>query len=389
MSSLIYLVSLPASAAPAGGDPETQLESWYSDNLNISPTDISKFSIPVFKIGTLDSLVQQSEELAKLDGQFHGVVAKLSDIIDSIYDGNAAKVAAAKKIDGKSPESYVKSFSWSTNKYRIDKPLPELVDSLAKDTFALDNDVRSSYSNYSAAKTSLTAAERKQTGNLSVRSLHDVVQRKHFVADSEYLTTVLIAVPKSLTKDYLNKYESLAPMVVPRSAEAIASDEEYTLFNTTIFKKYLSEFVLKARENKWTPREFEFSEAHIEDMREEVHVATEAERKLWGETVRLAHTAYGDVIKNWVHLKAILVFVESVLRYGLPPNFVNTSILIPTKLQKKVEDTLVDKFGYLGGNAFQKDKKGKLKTDTELYEYGAIVDAEYKPFVYDTLELFA
>lgn len=98
--SVFYLVSLPASAAPSGGDPETQLEKWYSENLNVSPSEVSQFAIPIFKIGTLDSLVQQSEELAKLDAQFHGVVSKLDDIISTIHDGNGAKVAAAKKVDG-------------------------------------------------------------------------------------------------------------------------------------------------------------------------------------------------------------------------------------------------------------------------------------------------
>lgn len=98
--NLFYLVSLPASAAPSGGDPETQLESWYTENLGVPATDIGAFNVPVFKIGTLDALVQQSEELAKLDAQFHGVVAKLNDIIDTVYDGNAAKIQAAKKING-------------------------------------------------------------------------------------------------------------------------------------------------------------------------------------------------------------------------------------------------------------------------------------------------
>lgn len=178
-------------------------------------------------------------------------------------------------------------------------------------------------------------------------------------------------------------------MVVPRSASLIASDDEYSLFNTTVFKKYSAEFVLKAREHKWTPREFKYSEKLISDLREELQIATEQERKLWGDVIRLSHTAYSDIIQNWAHLKAIRIFVEAVLRYGLPPNFINTSILLPAKSQKKVEETLVAKFGYLGGNAFQKDKKGKLKADTDLHEFGAIVDTEYKPFVFEELNLFA
>lgn len=99
-NNIFYLISLPSSAAPSGGDPDTQIASWYSENLNIPYSDVSEFQIPVFKIGTLDSLVQQSEELAKLDGQFHAVVSKLSDIIDSVHDGNAAKITAAKKVNG-------------------------------------------------------------------------------------------------------------------------------------------------------------------------------------------------------------------------------------------------------------------------------------------------
>ncbi|CDO55734.1 similar to Saccharomyces cerevisiae YKL080W VMA5 Subunit C of the eight-subunit V1 peripheral membrane domain of vacuolar H+-ATPase (V-ATPase) [Geotrichum candidum] len=388
-NDLFYLISLPQNAAPNGGDPELQLESWYAENLNISPSDVTPFNIPVFKIGTLDSLVQQSEELAKLDGQFHGVVSKLSDIIDSVYEGNAAKIASAKKVNGKSPEAYIKSFSWTSSKYRVDKSIPELVDLLSKDTFSLDAEVRSTYANYTAAKTNLTTVDRKQTGNLSVRSLHDVVKREHFVQESEYLTTILIAVPKSQTKEFLSTYETLTPMVVPRSASLIASDDEYALFNTTLFKKYVNEFTLKAREHKWTPREFKYSEEFIADLRQELQKATEQERKLWGDVVRLSQASYNDIIQNWTHLKAIHIFVEAVLRYGLPPNFINTAILVSQKHKKKVQDTLIAKFGYLGGNAFQKDKNGKLKADTDLHEYGAIVDAEYKPFVYEELELFA
>lgn len=178
-------------------------------------------------------------------------------------------------------------------------------------------------------------------------------------------------------------------MVVPRSATLIASDDEYSLYNTTLFKKYASEFILKAREHKWTPREFRYSEQLISTLRQELQVATEQERKSWGEVIRLCHAAYSDIIQNWTHLKAIRIFVEAVLRYGLPPNFLNSSILVPTRSQKKVEEVLVNKFGYLGGNAFQKDKKGKLKADTDLHEYGAIVDSEYKPFVFEELQLYA
>lgn len=49
---------------------------------------------------------------------------------------------------------------------------------------------------YNALKGNLNSFERKQGGSLSVKSLHDIVRREHFVLDSEYLQTVLLAVPK-------------------------------------------------------------------------------------------------------------------------------------------------------------------------------------------------
>ena len=40
------------------------------------------------------------------------------------------------------------------------------------------------------------------SGNLSVRSLVDVVRKEHFVGDSEYMQTVLVAVPKCVLLPY-------------------------------------------------------------------------------------------------------------------------------------------------------------------------------------------
>lgn len=198
------------------------------------------------------------------------------------------------------------------------------------------------------------------SGNLSVRSLHDVVRREHIVCESEYLTTILVAVPKSLVKEYLARYETLVPMVVPRSASVIASDDEYTLFNTTLFTKYFTQFAVKARESKWTPRDFHYTDGMVESVRKEVRMAGEQERKLWAETVRLSHTAYNDIIKNWAHMKVIRMFVEGVLRYGLPPNFVHTSILVPSHRKRSRRFWLLS-LVILEGTLFKKIRRASSR----------------------------
>jgi hypothetical protein len=111
-------------------------------------------------------------------------------------------------------------------------------------------------------------------------------------------------------------------MVVPRSATLIAADDEFTLYAVTTFKKYRQEFILKSREQKWIPREFKYVEGGIEEERKEVDRVEADERRLWGETLRLARTGWSEAVMIWIHVFVLRVFVETVLRYGLPLDFV-------------------------------------------------------------------
>ena len=80
------------------------------------------------------------------------------------------------------------------------------------------------------------------------------------IRDSENLETHLVAVPNPQAKDFLQIYETLAPMVVPRSSVQVAKDDEFTLFAVTTFRKHSADFVHKVRERRWTPRDYEYTE---------------------------------------------------------------------------------------------------------------------------------
>jgi V-type H+-transporting ATPase subunit C len=91
------LLSLPTSISPANDHDEalTALRSTVStDNGTVSP-----FQIPEFKIGTLDALVQQADELAKLDSTCEAVVSKVGDSLRVILDGDEEKVAQQKNVN--------------------------------------------------------------------------------------------------------------------------------------------------------------------------------------------------------------------------------------------------------------------------------------------------
>jgi V-type H+-transporting ATPase subunit C len=92
-------------------------------------------------------------------------------------------------------------------------------------------------------------------------------------------------VPKASVKQFIRGYETLVPMVVPRSANVITTDDEFFLYSVTVFKKSVPEFLHKCRESKWYPREFKWSDGVIEDLKKEKDKAFEQERRLWVRTI--------------------------------------------------------------------------------------------------------
>lgn len=163
-----------------------------------------------------------------------------------------------------------------------------------------------------------------------------VVDPKLLIQDSEYLETHLVAVPNNSKKDFMKSYETLAPMVVPRSATEVASDDEFTLYTVTTFKKHSAEFVHKCRESKWTPRDFKYKEGGREEEKKELEKVGKDERKVWGEALRLGRTGWSESVMIWIHVLTLRTFVETVLRYGLPLDYV--SALVKVRTFKLIEE---------------------------------------------------
>ncbi|KAI9748856.1 MAG: hypothetical protein M4579_007092 [Chaenotheca gracillima] len=393
MSTPKYLlVSLPASISPSGhqDDALTALRSTISTDYGT----VYPFPVPDFKIGTLDALVQQADDLAKLEAACAGVVSKVGDSLSNILEGDEGKIAQQKTVNAKPVDHYLRTFTWNKVKYRADKAIAELIDSLQKEIASIDNDVRNKYTQYNSAKTNLTTLERKQTGNLSTKSLTPIVDPSLMIQDSEYLETHLIAVPNQQTKIFLKTYETLVPMVVPRSSTEISSDSEFTLFAVTVFKKHGAELTHKCREMRWTPREYKVKEGGKEEEQKDLDRTRRDERKLWGETLRLAATGWGEAVMVWTHVLALRVFVETVLRYGLPLEFVCGLVKTTPKLAKKAKYSLDSAYSYLGGNAFGRDKKGRYltKDDSSMSQEMAAAGqhsegTEYSAYVFYEFEV--
>lgn len=97
MATKYLAVSVPSSIAPSG-HKEDAFES-IQKTVNSSNGEVLPFHVPEFKVGTLDGLLQQSEELAKLEGLCNSVVSKVGDTLRNILDGDEEKIAMHKNVN--------------------------------------------------------------------------------------------------------------------------------------------------------------------------------------------------------------------------------------------------------------------------------------------------
>lgn len=92
-----FLVSLPTSVS-SSNDKDEALTTLRSTVTNDYGTTVP-FAIPSFKVGTLDALVQQADDLSKLEGQCKAVVSKVADALRNVLDGDEEKIAEQKTVN--------------------------------------------------------------------------------------------------------------------------------------------------------------------------------------------------------------------------------------------------------------------------------------------------
>merc|ERR1712037_744217 len=87
------------------------------------------------------------------------------------------------------------------------------------------------------------------------------------------------------------------------------------------------------------------------------HECAEMEHQL----VERSLTAYKDIVDAWMHMLTIRIFVESILRYGLPPKFQAAVIKPNKKCDVKVRAVLANHFGKHMSNHWKRDAEDNNK----------------------------
>jgi len=92
-----FLVSLPTSISPSDNRDEalTALRSAVTTDAGTT----YPFNVPTLKVGTLDALVQQADDLAKLEQGCKGVVDKVADSLRGLLEGDEEKLQEQKVVN--------------------------------------------------------------------------------------------------------------------------------------------------------------------------------------------------------------------------------------------------------------------------------------------------
>lgn len=374
-----WLISAP-------GDKTCQ-QTW--DTLNSATSKANslssnfKFHIPDLKVGTLDQLVGLSDDLGKLDTFVEQVTRKVASYLGEVLEDQRDKLHENLMANNSDLPSYITRFQWDIAKYPIKQSLRNIADIISKQVGQIDADLKTKSSAYNNLKGSLQNLEKKQTGSLLTRNLADLVKKEHFILDSEYLTTVLVIVPKAMFAEWYATYEKITDMIVPRSTVLIHQDQEYGLFTVTLFKKVMEEFKLHARDKKFIVRDFTYNEEELAAGKNEITKLVTDKKKQFGPLVRWLKVNFSECFCAWIHVKALRVFVESVLRYGLPVNFQAVLLQPNKKNTKRLRDVLNQLYGHLDGSTLQ----GAANVDNVDIPGLGFGQSDYYPYVYYRLNI--
>nr|AIY85415.1 V-ATPase subunit C1 [Eriobotrya japonica] len=375
MASRYWVVSLPAqnSASSLWNRLQEQISKHSFD------TPLYRFNIPNLRVGTLDSLLSLSDDLLKSNNFVEGVSHKIGRQIEELERVSGVE-SSALTVDGVPVDSYLTRFVWDEAMYPTISPLKEIVDSIHGQVAKIEDDLKVRVAEYNNVRSQLNAINRKQSGSLAVRDLSGLVKPEDIII-SEHLVTLLAIVPKYPQKDWLSSYETLTNYVVPRSSKKLFEDNEYALYTVTLFSRVADNFRTSAREKGFQIRDFEYSSEAQESRKQELEKLVQDQENLRGSLLQWCYTSYGEVFSSWMHFCAVRVFTESILRYGLPPNFLACVLAPPTKAEKKVR-SILEGLCDSGNSTF-------WKTDDEVGGGvpGLAGDADAHPYVSFTINL--
>ncbi|SCL96407.1 V-type proton ATPase subunit C, putative [Plasmodium chabaudi chabaudi] len=341
--------------------------------------DTNILDVPTnLKFCTFDDLLKCADDLQKYDSYAYGCLKKIEKIAKEYDENIELKIIYQRQhinID-----QYIRRFSWDDAKYPRNRSLVDTVDVIINNITKLSDEIqiKSNILNDLKEKKKLYISKHDSNNfihkNLNEILTPQVVNESDFM-ETEYITTVIAYVSKDSINDWVSNYEKFSQYVVPRSTKQfndLIDKDGNTLWKAFVFKKFVNNFIENAKNKNFIVKPFKYDESHYNNIMESrTKIETEVIRQ---ETFlrRMCLAAFSDVFIAFIHINILRVFCESVLRFGVPPNFASFSIRINGESkEKKVRKKLYDIFSTtdsIGKNYLKRSDEN----DEEIYPYVSV-----------------
>jgi V-type H+-transporting ATPase subunit C len=257
----------------------------------------------------------------------------------------------------------VADFKWASNRYQEKLSLSDISGKLYQDVMKVDEELRAKQVEYNTVKSGLQAQERRQKGSLAVRSLSSLGLKAGDFVDTENLVTVVVVVPKGDEKTWLSSYATqfldrqpnlgFYPVLLNSTKKVYDKDDTDDLWTVTVFRRMLGDFKQAVREKqpKWSVRDFSFDAQAVADEKSAKEHMELQESRTRKNLISWCKAQYGEVFRAFLHLKVIRLFVESALRFGVPPDFQAVVMRPNMKYEKSLREALLRQFSHLGNKA--------------------------------------
>lgn len=356
--------------------------------------DTSVFEVPTnLKFGSFDDLIRLVDELARHDTTLETIIRRIER--QGLDIDPTAEFKIIWQRNSMTADQYLHRFRWDDAKYPRNRQMRDNMDLLVSSVHKLDEEVRTKTAVFHELKNNKTGGASGGAAQTFFQvDLIDVltpekVEAEDFI-ETEHLTTRVVVVPRGLEANWSNLYESFDSFIVPRSTKQFPGVDKdgNTLWRVVLFKSCVDAFKTAARTKRFIVRDFFYSEEKFHLMQE--HRSKMEAEKTRQETFlsRVCHAGFSDVFIAWSHLKAMRVFVEAVLRFGVPANFGAFLLRITEGKEKKLRKELNSVFttegmfgkSYIEGPVGNPDQSlaNELLDGEEFYPY---ISLNFVPFL--------
>ncbi|CAL54674.1 ATPase, V1 complex, subunit C [Ostreococcus tauri] len=341
MTTTYWLVSLPL----LGTSAEEQFGTLrrHTSGANELSTNV-RVRVPELRVGTLDSLLALSDDLVKTCALAESTLDKVRRQHVDLTSTSDRSTGRELTIDGESVEKFLTTFEWDEGKHPCRRALRETVEKLSERLGRIEDEFKLKCGQLSTSRNHLNSLGRRTGGGVNSKDLSELINPADLV-ESENLTTLVVQVPKMRTEDWVSNYETLSNFVVPRSSKVLYAEGDTELRTVVLFRRVVDAFINAAREIGCTAREYSHDPEASRAAKDQKDALERefAERK--ESLTEWCEISYGEIFSTMMHLCTVRIFVESILRYGLPPDFQTVLMRPNMKNATKLRKVLNQEFG--------------------------------------------